>query len=168
MVGLAGASLQGEVESVLPLISHRGPDGRGVYADEYVTLGHCRLAIIDPKAGDQPFVDPSGRYVLVYNGEIYNYRDLAEKLVALGHKLTTHCDTEVLAHWLVHFGEAGLADLNGMFAFAFWDRERQTLLLARDRIGIKPLYVATHRRTLVFASEVKAMLPFLPPCEADL
>ena len=167
LVGLAGANRKSEIESVLPLISHRGPDGQGVYADEDVTLGHCRLAIIDPTAGAQPFIDPSGRYVLVYNGELYNFRELGARLEQLGHRLSTHCDTEVLAYWLAHFGESGLADLNGMFAFAFWDTKERTLLLARDRIGIKPLYLASHGGVLVFASEIKAMLPFLPQCAAD-
>lgn len=167
LVGLAGASLKSEVESVLPLIAHRGPDGHGVYADDHVTLGHCRLAIIDPNAGAQPFVDPSGRYVLIYNGEVYNYRELGARLRGLGYQLTTHCDTEVVAYWLAHFGEKGLADFNGMFAFAFWDTKEQTLLLARDRIGIKPLYLAQTPRALIFASEIKAMLPFLPACEPD-
>ena len=167
LVGLAGANRKSEIESVLPLISHRGPDGQGVYADEDVTLGHCRLAIIDPAAGTQPFIDPSGRYVLVYNGELYNFRELGARLERLGHRLSTHCDTEVLAYWLAHFGESGLADLNGMFAFAFWDAKERTLLLARDRIGIKPLYFASHGCALIFGSEIKAMLPFLPRCDAD-
>lgn len=167
LIGLAGASLRHEVESVLPLIAHRGPDGHGVYADQHVTLGHCRLAIIDPKSGTQPFVDPTGRYVLIYNGEIYNYRELGARLRSLGYNLSTNCDTEVLAYWLANFGEAGLADLNGMFAFAFWDTKQQTLLLARDRVGIKPLYVAKAGRVIVFGSEIKSMLPFLPACRPD-
>lgn len=168
LVGLAGANLKDEIESVLPLIAHRGPDGQGVYADENVTLGHCRLAIIDPAAGAQPFIDPSGRFVLVYNGELYNFRELGARLERLGYSFSTECDTEVLAYWLAQFGVTGLADLNGMFAFAFWDRKERTLLLARDRIGIKPLYVAPRGRALVFGSEIKAMLPFLPRCEPDV
>lgn len=167
LLGLAGANLKSEVESVLPLIAHRGPDGHGVYADEHVTLGHCRLAIIDQQGGAQPFADPSGRYVLIYNGEIYNYRELGARLATHGYRFTSHCDTEVLIYWLAHFGVEGLADLNGMFAFAFWDTKEQKLLLARDRIGIKPLYLARSGRTLIFASETKAMLPFLPSCEAN-
>jgi asparagine synthase (glutamine-hydrolysing) len=168
LVGLAGASLKNEMESVLPLIAHRGPDGQGVYADECVTLGHCRLAIIDPKSGAQPFVDPTKRYVLVYNGELYNYKELRERLAARGYRFSTNCDTEVLAYWLAEFGVNGLTDLNGMFAFAFWDKKERRLLLARDRVGIKPLYIARTREVLIFASEVKAILPFLLSCEPDL
>lgn len=161
IVGIGGARLPHEVAAVLPLIAHRGPDGDGVYADDHVTLGHCRLAIIDPDAGAQPFVDPTGRFVLVYNGELYNHRELRRQLEGRGRVFATNCDTEVLAYWLAEFGAGGLADLNGMFAFAFWDQREQTLLLARDRVGIKPLYLASAGRCLLFASEAKALLPFL-------
>jgi len=167
ILGLAGASLKSEVESALFLIAHRGPDGHGVYADDRVTLGHCRLAVIDPTSGAQPFSDPTERYVLVYNGALYNYKELGARLEARGHRLATNCDTEVLCYWLAQFGEDGLADLGGMFAFAFWDRDEQRLLLARDRIGMKPLYLAQAGQALIFASEVKAILPFLRACEPD-
>ena len=161
LVGIAGARLPQEISDVLSLIAHRGPDGDGVYADDHVTLGHCRLAIIDPRAGAQPFIDPTGRFVLVYNGELYNHRELRRQLEGRGRVFATNCDTEVLAYWLAEFGSSGLAELNGMFAFAFWDKREQVLLLARDRIGIKPLYLAAAGRRLLFASEAKALLPFL-------
>ena len=109
---------------------------------------------------------PSGRYVLVYNGELYNYRELGRRLERLGYQLLTNSDTEVLTLWLAHFGEAGLADLNGIFAFAFGIRSSRRCCSRAIASGSSPS-TSRHRRTLIFASEIKAMLPFLPRCEAD-
>ena len=130
-----------------------------MYLDEQVGLGHRRLSIIDlSTAANQPMADPSGQVVLVYNGELYNYRELREGLCKRGHQFTTNSDTEVLLHAYLEYGETFLATLQGMFAFAIWDKRTRTLLLARDRVGIKPLYYSVTGGTLRFASEVKALL----------
>jgi asparagine synthase (glutamine-hydrolysing) len=130
-----------------------------VYWEPGVGLGHQRLSIIDlTDAANQPMLDPTGRVVLVYNGELYNYRELRELLQALGHNFRTHSDTEVLLHAYLEYGEQCLSRLQGMFAFALWDGRNRTLLLARDRLGIKPLYYHVTPRALVFASEIKAIL----------
>jgi len=143
------------------LIAHRGPDDEGFYRDRRVSLGMRRLSIIDPAGGHQPMITPDGRFVLIYNGEIYNFRELKEKLSGRGVRFTTSSDTEVLLFWLAEFGTGGLAELNGMFAFACWDCREQSLLLARDRLGIKPLYYTRTGGELAFASEIKALLPLL-------
>ncbi|MEP4884866.1 MAG: asparagine synthase (glutamine-hydrolyzing), partial [Alphaproteobacteria bacterium] len=161
VIGVAGENCLEQVRGMLDRIAHRGPDDSGVYADDHLTLGHCRLAIIDPAHGQQPFTTENGRYVLSFNGEIYNYRDLAARLHARGVNLKSNSDTETLAYWFQEFGIDGLADLDGMFAFAIWDRQTRRLVLARDRFGIKPMYTARVGRKLVFGSEIKAMLPWI-------
>ncbi|MBF0353623.1 MAG: asparagine synthase (glutamine-hydrolyzing) [Alphaproteobacteria bacterium] len=163
IVGITGTWRPESMAQALDLIAHRGPDDCGIWQDQQVSLGHRRLSIIDPAGGHQPFVSACGRWVIVFNGEIYNFKELAERLGQRGHKLVTRSDTEVLLHWLAEFGIDGLPALNGMFAFALWDRAESKLLLARDRLGIKPLYVSERSGQLVFASEIKAMLPFLGP-----
>jgi asparagine synthase (glutamine-hydrolysing) len=149
-------------------IAHRGPDDEGVYQDEYVSMAHKRLSIIDIEGGHQPMFSADGRYVIVYNGELYNYRGLRKTLQAQGYQFSTHSDTEVLLYWLAKKGVKGLIDFNGMFAFAFWDRKEKTLILARDRLGIKPLYYYTDKESLVFGSEIKALLPLVSQREANL
>ena len=139
------------------IIQSRGPDGEGFYEDPAITLGHRRLSIIDIAGGAQPMCDESGRYHLVFNGEIYNYIELREELKARGCTFKTASDTEVLLQFLVLEGMAALRRFNGMFAFAFWDKEQRVLCLARDRIGIKPLYYCERDGDLVFASEMKAL-----------
>ena len=140
-------------------LAHRGPDGDGVYHDGPLGLGHRRLAIIDlSAAGHQPMLSSSGRFVLTYNGEIYNYQELRLELEALGHRFRSRTDSEVLLNAFVEWGIACLERLNGMFAFAVWDRERQELFLARDRYGVKPLYYTDRNGVLLFGSEVKAIL----------
>lgn len=139
-------------------VAHRGPDGEGYYRDSRVTLGHRRLAIIDLVGGAQPMSDSSGRYTLIYNGEIYNYVELRQELEKRGRCFATRSDTEVLLQCLVTDGFAALSKIDGMFAFALWDRQQRRLLLARDRIGIKPLYYCCHGPDLIFASELKALL----------
>jgi asparagine synthase (glutamine-hydrolysing) len=149
-------------------IAHRGPDGEGVYTDGPIGLGHRRLAVIDPSpAGRQPMATADGRFVLAFNGEIYNYQALRPQLEARGYRFRSSSDTEVLLYALAAWGEAALDRINGMFSLAFWDRQRSELLLARDRYGIKPLYIATNGERVVFGSEVKALLAH-PDISVDL
>lgn len=158
---------QALIREMMRRIRHRGPDDNGVFCAPGAGLGHNRLAIIDPSHARQPMSTPDGRFVLIYNGEIYNFPELKARLESRGVAFRTRSDTEVLLHWLVEFGAGGLSDLNGMFAFALWDTLEHTALLARDRLGIKPLYWALNQGDLVFGSEIKAMLPALPPAQAD-
>lgn len=148
---------KGLVNSMNQALSHRGPDAQGIYLQEEVCLGHRRLSIIDvDTCSDQPFVDPKGRYVLVYNGEIYNFRALKAQLV--NWEFRTHSDTEVLMAAYDQWGLECLSLFNGMFAFALWDREEKKLIIARDRLGIKPIYFALKGKSLIFASELRAIL----------
>ncbi|MFC5354318.1 asparagine synthase (glutamine-hydrolyzing) [Azospirillum himalayense] len=162
MVHLDGAPASGDlVRRMTDAIAHRGPDGEGVYVDGQAGLGHRRLAIIDlSAAGRQPMVTPDGRYALTFNGEIYNFQELRAELQSLGYRFVSRTDTEVILHAWAEWGPKALDRFNGMFAFAIWDSTRRRLTLARDRFGIKPLYYATVGRTLLFASEVKALLTF--------
>lgn len=146
------------------LIAHRGPDGEGVFCDGPVGLGIRRLAIIDLDTGDQPIHNEDGSITLVYNGETYNFKSLRTELEAAGHIFRTKTDTEVLVHAYEEWGVSMLPRLRGMFGFALWDAKRQRLLLARDRMGEKPLYYTHLGDTLLFASEIKALLahPELP------
>jgi asparagine synthase (glutamine-hydrolysing) len=121
---------------------HRGPDGGGVHIEPGVGLGHRRLAIIDVATGQQPLFNEDGSVVVVFNGEIYNFQELIPELAALGHVFKTRSDTEVIVHAWEAWGEACVQRFRGMFAFALWDRNRQTLFMARDRLGVKPLYYA--------------------------
>jgi asparagine synthase (glutamine-hydrolysing) len=136
----------------------RGPDGEGFHHEPGVTLGHRRLSIIDIEGGAQPMETADGRYWTVYNGEIYNYVELRRDLEAAGRVFRTRSDTEVLLQQFAQDGAAALQKLNGIFAFAIWDRERRRLFLARDRLGVKPLYYFVSGGELVFASELKALL----------
>lgn len=143
---------------------HRGPDAGGLHLAAGVGLGHRRLAIIDLSGGAQPLYNEDETVVTVYNGEIYNFRELAKELTRLGHRFRTHCDTEVIVHAWEEWGEACVERFRGMFAFAIWDENRQTLFVARDRLGIKPLhYALLADGTVIFASELKALL-----CHPDL
>ena len=160
-----------EVEQVrLGLItqSHRGPDATMQLTLENTVLGHNRLAIIDlNERSNQPFLDPSGRYALIFNGEIYNYPDLKNLLLAEGVVFQTSSDTEVLLHYLIWKGEAGVVDLNGCFAFAFYDRLEDELILARDHMGIKPLLFEITDRGVYFASELRSFFCFNDNREID-
>ena len=150
-----GAVLQG----MLARIAHRGPDGQGVFVQGRAALGHRRLAIIDLDGGPQPMFNEDGRLAVVFNGEIYNYQALTAELTAAGHTFATKSDTEVLLHGWEEWGRDLLPRLRGMFAFALWDRESETLFCARDYFGIKPLYYyEAEDGTLLFASEIKAFL----------
>jgi asparagine synthase (glutamine-hydrolysing) len=146
------------IEQMCDVIEHRGPDSRGIFVDGNVGLGVQRLAIIDLQTGDQPIFNEDRSVVVVLNGEIYNYRELQGSLRDAGHRFATHSDTEVIAHLYEDHGDACVELLRGMFAFALWDVRRQRLLLARDRIGKKPLYFAFNGTDLWFASEAKAIL----------
>ena len=137
---------------------HRGPDGSGEFLSGPVGLGHRRLSIIDLNTGAQPMSNEDGTVWVVYNGEIYNFQELRSDLVRRGHRFKSTTDTEVIVHLYEEMGDECVSQFRGMFAFALWDERRQRLLLARDRVGIKPLYYAETRHGLVFASEIKAIL----------
>ena len=138
-------------------IVHRGPDEEGLYADTYAALGHRRLSIIDLSSGQQPMSVLGGAVQIVFNGEIYNFKDVRTRLEQAGHQFTTHSDTEVILWSYVEWGERCVEHLNGMFAFAIWDARSKSLLLARDRVGKKPLYYAKIGNVLAFASELKSL-----------
>jgi asparagine synthase (glutamine-hydrolysing) len=147
------------VRRMTAALAHRGPDGDGFHFEAGLALGHRRLAIIDLPGGKQPIYNEDGSIAVVYNGEIYNYRELRRELSDLGHRFATASDTEVIVHAWEEWGEDCLNRFAGMFAFALWDREKETLLLARDRLGKKPLYYAVlDDGWLIFASELKSLL----------
>jgi asparagine synthase (glutamine-hydrolysing) len=146
------------IERMCAVIEHRGPDSRGVFVDENIGLGAQRLAIIDLETGDQPIFNEDRSIVVVLNGEIYNYRELRAGLDAAGHRFTSESDTEVIVHLYEEEGEACVHALRGMFAFALWDARKRRLLLARDRLGKKPLYFSFDGAHMWFASEAKAIL----------
>jgi asparagine synthase (glutamine-hydrolysing) len=145
------------LRQMLGMIRHRGPDQFGIFLDDIAGLGNARLSIVDLAAGQQPFATEDGRYWIVYNGEIFNHADLRAELVAAGHKLATHCDTEVFLHLFEQEGPSCLTRLNGQFAVAIWDTLTQTLFLARDRLGVRPLFYWRDDNNLVFGSEIKAV-----------
>ena len=152
------ASARQTAKAMAALIRHRGPDGEGYYADTRAALGHRRLSIIDVNGGGQPMFNEDGTLVVVFNGEIYNYKPLRAELRRLGHTFATDSDTEVLLHGYEAWGAALPRHLRGMFAFALWDRAAGTLFCARDLFGIKPLYYYQKGACLLFASEIKAFL----------
>jgi asparagine synthase (glutamine-hydrolysing) len=162
--GIAGFVGRGDAAVLAAMaasIAHRGPDGAGSLIDETarVFLAHRRLAILDPTRGAQPLGNEDGSVVVVFNGEIYNHHELRRTLIERGHRFVTdHCDTEVLVHGWEEWGEDLPGRLDGMFAFALWDRRRHLLFLARDRFGKKPLYYAAGRDSFVFGSELTALM----------
>ena len=164
MCGIAGfiSPARADAAALAPMlarIAHRGPDGQETFVEGPAALGHCRLAIIDLQGGAQPLYSEDKNFVVVFNGEIYNYRELTAELTALGHTFATRTDTEVLLHGWEQWGRELLPRLRGMFAFALWDRRAQVLFCARDMFGIKPLYYCRCADgTLLFASEIKAFL----------
>lgn len=143
---------------MLDIIRHRGPDDEGVYHKDHIGLGHRRLSIIDLGTGHQPLSNEDGTVWIVFNGEIYNYQELQKELTTKGHRFKTRSDTEVIVHLFEEYGASCVDRLRGMFAFALWDEKQKTLLLARDRVGIKPLYYWKSLHSIVFASEIKAIL----------
>ncbi len=167
MCGIAGSVNWGDRETVLAMteaLAHRGPDDQGFWEGRspngaWAGLGHRRLSILDlSPAGRQPMPSADGRYWIVYNGEVYNYRDLRQGLLEEGHRFRSNSDTEVILHLYAKLGEGCLERFRGMFAFGVWDCERGELFLARDRLGVKPLYYAERDGRLLFASELKAIL----------
>lgn len=151
--------------AVLDCLRHRGPDSRGQHRDGRVWLGHVRLRILDlTAAGNQPMAISDGQFVICYNGEVYNFAELARSMAIEG--LCSHTDTEVILRAFAKFGVATVSQLNGMFAFAIYDKQRQKLWLVRDRLGIKPLYYRIDNHRLIFASEIKALLVMDPTISA--
>jgi asparagine synthase (glutamine-hydrolysing) len=146
------------VRRMAAAIAHRGPDEFGEYRDDFIHLTAVRLAILDIENGQQPAFNETGDCVAVYNGELYNYREIAKSLEAKGHQLVSTGDTAVLPHLYEEKGEGLMADLRGMYGFAIWDKVRKGLLLARDRLGIKPLFYAVTGDYLLFSSEIKGIL----------
>lgn len=169
MCGIAGyfsqaslprEELQDRVQAMTRAIFYRGPDGDGshIFSSGHMGLGHRRLAFLDlTSTGDQPMLDVSGRYGIIFNGEIYNFRALREKLLSRGIRLRSTGDCEVVLQLLIHDGVTALPQLRGMFSLGFWDEQEKTLLLARDRFGIKPMLYAERNGALAFASEIKAL-----------
>ena len=169
IVDLVGRRLIDEqrIVRMSSMLRHRGPDGDGMLMLPGLALGHRRLAIIDVEGGRQPLFNETGSIACVYNGEIYNFLDLSDELARRGHRFATRCDTEVVVHAWEEWGDACVERFDGMFAFALWDDEAQTLFLARDRIGEKPLYYTlTADGLIVFASELDPVLAALPETPA--
>ena len=147
------------LEKMMDRIRHRGPDAEGKYVDDDIALGHRRLSIIDiSSSGDQPIFNEDGSLVIIFNGEIYNYMEIREKLVESGHSFKTNTDTEVLIHGYEQYGEKLLNMLRGMFSFVIWNKNKKELFGARDFFGIKPMYYANMNGTLMFGSEIKSFL----------
>lgn len=171
MCGIAGwadarQSLEDQGEIIRKMqgaIAHRGPDASGSYCDAHCCLAHTRLAVIDPQNGAQPM--RFGNFTVIYNGELYNTEEIRADLLKKGASFSTRSDTEVLLQAYVHWGKDCLSRLNGIYAFAVWDSDGQTLFLARDRIGVKPLFYYLYEDGILFASEIKSLLthPYVKP-----
>ena len=164
MCGIFGIASRSENLKDFPIreytdtLSHRGPDGSGYYTDNHVALGHRRLSIIDLSGGGQPIFNEDSILCIIFNGEVYNFKDLRRKLIEKGHIFTTRSDTETILHAYEQWGDECVEHLRGMFAFAIWDSRKHRLFIARDRLGIKPLFYAEHGERFYFASEMKAIL----------
>ena len=143
-------------------LSRRGPDEDGIYLGNHICLGHKRLIVIDPEGGKQPMVSTAsyGDYVIVYNGQLYNTKELKETLILNGFSFNGHCDTEVLLKSYIYYGKDVVNHLNGIFAFAIWDCKNNCVFLARDHFGVKPLFYTIFNDTLIFASELKAIFKY--------
>ncbi len=152
-----GSSSVDIMKGMLELLYHRGPDAYGIFQRGPVCLGHSRLSIVDLATGDQPISNEDDSVWVVFNGEIFNYPELRQECLEKGHKLKTQGDTEVLIHLYEEYGEAMLEKLNGQFAFAIWDHPKEKLFIARDRLGIRPLFYTQHQNGIIFGSEVKAI-----------
>ncbi len=153
---------------MIAVLHHRGPDEQGIYRDAWCALGHARLSIIDLASGQQPMLDADDTCVISYNGEVYNYRELRDELSALGYRFRTSCDTEVVMQAYRAWGDRALERFNGQFAFALWDRRARRLVLARDRFGVRPLYICERGGRVWFASEVKAIFAGDPTIPREL
>ena len=163
MCGIAGVVSTdlpdtGLVRRMCDALVHRGPDGEGFHSDEHAALGMRRLAIIDVAGGDQPVFNEDRTVAAVLNGELYNFASLRESLRRQGHRFRSEGDTECLVHLYEEYGDGLVDRLRGMFAFAIWDAPKRRLLLARDRVGKKPLYWRSHGGSFVFGSELKALM----------
>ncbi len=158
IAGIIGFEDKALLRRMCKTIAHRGPDDEGFFFDKGVGLGHRRLSIIDLAGGHQPMSNEDGSVWVVFNGEIFNFRELRRELEGRGHRFRTNSDTEVLVHGYEEYGMGIPNRLRGMFAFALWDCKKKSLMLARDRLGINPLYYTMFRGSLVFASEIKAIL----------
>ncbi|HXX72893.1 MAG TPA: asparagine synthase (glutamine-hydrolyzing), partial [Candidatus Acidoferrales bacterium] len=167
IAGFAGFEDEALLRRMIEVLQHRGPDDTGVFSDNDVGLANARLSIIDIEGGHQPISNENGSVHVTYNGEIYNYRELREELQRLGHRFKTQSDTEVIVHGYEQWGDNCVAKLNGMFAIALWDSAKRKLFLARDRMGIKPLYFAVGGESLFFGSEMKAILQAPIPKAVD-
>ena len=148
----------GVLADMTDAIRHRGPDAAGFFRDGAIGLGHRRLSIIDLHTGDQPVGNEDGAIQVVFNGEIYNFAELRAELAAAGHRCRTGSDTEVIVHGYEQWGDRCVERFRGMFAFALWDGHRRRLLLARDRLGVKPLFFSAMGHELLLASEAKSLL----------
>ena len=170
MCGIAGivalekgrAVHQQEIRAMLAQLVHRGPDGNGIHLGPGIGLGHARLSIVDLEGGKQPIYNETGSICVSFNGEIFNFVELREQLEKAGHLFSTRSDTEVIVHAYEQFGDNFVQHLNGQFAIALWDACRQRLILVRDRVGILPVFYTRQNQRLLFASEIKALLPLLP------
>jgi len=166
MCGIAGVMKFGKdaradssaLRRMCTAMTHRGPDDDGVYTDGRTGIGMRRLSIIDVAGGHQPISNESGTVWIVFNGEIYNHADLRKELEPRGHRYRTNSDTETIVHLYEEYGRDCVQHLRGMFAFAIWDREKRRLFIARDRLGIKPLYYQLTAESLLFGSEIKVIL----------
>ena len=174
MCGISGVAVTtgsidaGAARRMADVLSHRGPDDDGIYLDSHAALGHRRLSIIDLSAdAHQPMSNEDGTLWLIYNGEIYNYAEIADDLRSRGHTFRSRTDSEVIIHGFEEWGDECLQKLNGMFAFALWDKTAQRLVLGRDRLGVKPLYYYADASKIVFGSELKAILSY-PGVTRDL
>ena len=143
-------------------ISKRGPDEDGFYINSHIALAHKRLIVIDPDGGKQPMIEKFfyGEYVIVYNGQIYNTKELKETLTLNGFEFKGHCDTEILLKSYIYYGNDVVKHLNGIFAFAIWNSRTKELFLARDHFGVKPLFYTINNNALIFASEIKALFKY--------
>jgi len=170
IAGILGLSFsETTVNQMLDTMKRRGPDDTGVYVSPLIALLHSRLAVIDPVGGAQPMkLRYNGvNYCIVYNGELYNTDELRKELINKGHIFVSHSDTEVVLHSYAQWGERALDMLNGIFAFAVWNEQEESLFLARDRMGVKPLFYKLHNDGLLFASEIKTILKY-PTVRAEL
>ncbi len=157
-----------KADGAVAALYKRGPDRSGTYYHNNIALGHARLSIIDvSEAAAQPFTDASGRYTIVFNGEFFNFKEHRDALLKKGHTLVSHSDTEVLLHLYMSEGPSFLEKINGFFAFAIYDKEEGSLFLARDRFGVKPLFIYRDEEKFIFASELKALLQYGIPKEID-
>lgn len=176
MCGIAGIiqkkttdmDLTQSMQNMLAKITHRGPDGQGIFKYQQLILGHRRLAILDlSKDGIQPMHSPCQNFVLIFNGEIYNYLEIKAELIKLGHVFQTKTDTEVILHAYQAWGQDCVQRFNGMWAFALLDKSKNQLFCSRDRFGVKPFYFISHDKHFIFCSEMKGLLPFLPSRTAN-